>query len=93
MALYDRFAQFDPKPAFSPAPGGKPAFDMNALPNDGPPAPSTVTPEPKAAEKAQEPSKAEETKPPEGATPAEETKPSGGAAPSDEKKTPQETGK
>jgi hypothetical protein len=96
MALYDRFAQFDPKPAFSPAPGGKPAFDMNALPNDGPLAPSAGTPEPKASEKAPEPGKAEETKPSEGATPAEEPKPSGEttpSTPSDEKKTPQEPGK
>lgn len=32
--LYDRFAQFDPKPAFS-APDEKPEFDMSNLPEEG----------------------------------------------------------
>jgi len=34
--MYDRFAKFDPKPAFSAIPGEKPSFDMNSLPSEGP---------------------------------------------------------
>lgn len=39
QAMYDRFAKFDPKPAFSDAPGTpgqRPAFDLDSLPEDGP---------------------------------------------------------
>ena len=36
QGMYDRFAHFDPKPAFSGEMGGKPAFDLNSLSNDGP---------------------------------------------------------
>jgi hypothetical protein len=34
--MYDQFAHFDPKPAFSNAPGERPDFDMKSLPNDAP---------------------------------------------------------
>ncbi len=35
-SLYDRFAHFDPKPAFSSEPGQRPSFDLNSLPSDAP---------------------------------------------------------
>jgi hypothetical protein len=35
--LYDQFAHFDPKPAFTGEPGQKPSFDLNSLPSDAPP--------------------------------------------------------
>ncbi len=34
--MYDRFAKFDPKPAYSSEPGAKPVFDMNSLPSEAP---------------------------------------------------------
>ncbi len=34
--IYDRFAKFDPKPAFSSEPAERPAFDMNSLPREAP---------------------------------------------------------
>lgn len=34
--LYDQFARFDPKPAFSGALGERPSFDPNSLPSDAP---------------------------------------------------------
>jgi predicted negative regulator of RcsB-dependent stress response len=36
-SLYDQFAFFDPKPAFSGKPGERPNFDLDSLPKDGPP--------------------------------------------------------
>jgi hypothetical protein len=38
--FYDRFAKFNPKPAVSKDSGDKPAFDMNSLPAETPPATS-----------------------------------------------------
>ena len=35
-SLYDQFARFDPKPAFSAEPGERPSFDLNSLPSEGP---------------------------------------------------------
>jgi predicted negative regulator of RcsB-dependent stress response len=44
--LYDRFAKFDPKPAYSSEsglPGQRPNFDMKSLPSDGPIPPINTT--------------------------------------------------
>jgi predicted negative regulator of RcsB-dependent stress response len=44
--LYDRFAKFDPKPAYSSEsglPGQRPSFDLNSLPSEGPIPPINTT--------------------------------------------------
>jgi hypothetical protein len=48
--LYDDFAKFDPKPAFSDMPGEKPSFDLNSLPSEGTLAPPEAS-KPKPEEK------------------------------------------
>ena len=35
-SMYDQFARFDPKPAFSKGPGERPSFDLNSVPSDDP---------------------------------------------------------
>jgi hypothetical protein len=77
--LYDRFALFDPKPAFSPGQGDRPSMDMNSLPKDGP----IVMPDASATERKPD------EKPPEQAAPAE-TKPADEKMPSDEAKPVEE---
>jgi hypothetical protein len=79
--LYDRFARFDPKPAFSSEPGGRPAFDMNSLPEEG----SAYMPETtfdlkidgmdKGKHKGKEKGKEEVKKPSDGPKPSAEKKP------------------
>jgi hypothetical protein len=86
-ALYDRFAQFDPKPVFVPGQGEKPGLDMNSLPNDSPLTLPSAASESKPDEKATEPGKADETKP------ADETKVPDEKMPPDEKKPSEEPAK
>lgn len=80
-SFYDKFAQFDPKPAYSPesaAPGQKPSFDLDSL---GEP----VLPHKTAPAGETKPAGGSETKPaPGGETkpkPASEAKPAPGAKP------------
>ena len=35
-SMYDQFAHFDPKPAFSDGPGEPPSFEFDSLPKEGP---------------------------------------------------------
>jgi len=89
-AMYDRFAKFDPKPAFSDAPGTpgqRPAFDLENLPEDGPvfqpatpfgPSPGGARPSPGATEQSTPPEASQE---PAGPTSPTAPGPSPGAAP------------
>ena len=94
--LYDRFALFDPKPAFSPGQGDKPSMDMNSLPDDVPiPMRRPTTTDRKPDEQPTDQAKPAETKPvdeakPEETKPKEETKPSDQKMPSEESKPSEE---
>ena len=83
--LYDRFAKFDPKPAYSGEfglPGQKPSFDLNSLPSDGPSPPLNTTFDLKLDGKGKEKAKdKEETS----KAPAEEKTPGAEKAPAEEK--------
>lgn len=96
-AMYDRFAKFDPKPAFSDAPGTpgqRPAFDLENLPENGPvfqpatpfgPPPGGARPSPAATEEPTAPEANREpagpASPPEPSPAATEPSSSSAAAP------------
>ena len=98
--LYDRFAKFDPKPAYSSEsglPGQRPSFDLNSLPIDGPSPPINTTFDLKLDGKGKEKAKdkeetpkvpAEEKTPGAEKGPFEEKTPGAEKTPVEEKKTP-----
>ena len=98
--LYDRFAKFDPKPAYSGEsglPGQKPSFDLNSLPSDGPSPPVNTTFDLKLDGKEKAKDKEDSSKAPAvektpGAekAPAEEKSPSVEKAPVEEKQPAEE---
>jgi hypothetical protein len=81
LRLYDRFAAFDPKPAFTKEPGGKDQgiplpFDAKSMPEEGTAIPldTTFKLKPEGAEKGKDKPKADEKKPPEKAKEPEKSK-------------------
>lgn len=63
--LYDRFARFDPKPAFSSESGGKLPFDASSLPKESPPSAAAADAKPgsDAAEGARTPEESDAKRP------------------------------
>ena len=83
--LYDRFAKFDPKPAYSSEsglPGQRPNFDLNSLPSEGPIPPINTTFDLKLDDKGKAKAKDKEETP---KAPAEEKTPGAEKDPFDEK--------
>jgi tetratricopeptide (TPR) repeat protein len=90
-AIYDKFAQFDPKPAFNQTPGQqpgeKPVFDLDNLPKESPLFTPGAATETKTEEKKEQPTdnKAAESSPPEKTEqPAETRQNSGNEQPAPE---------
>ena len=89
--LYERFAQFDPKPVYSPSQGERPPMDMKSLPNEGPIiVPGGTSMDRKPNEKPTDQTTPAETKPAEETKPSAETMPAAESKPSDEKKPAEE---